>query len=65
VILWYLRLILLLSDVSRLRLLGLYIDLHMSDLDDNNFELRPNIIFFFLLLKQLNDASKTGETGET
>ena len=57
-ILWYLRLILLLSDVSRLMLLGLYMykDLYMSDLDDTNLEDRPNIIFLFLLLNQLNDA---------
>ena len=55
-ILWYLRLLLLLSDVSRLRLLGLYKDLYMSDLDDNNLQDRPNIIFLFLLLNQPNDA---------
>ena len=58
VILWYLRLLLLLSDVSRLMLLGLYMykDLYMSDLDDTNLEDRPNIIFLFLLLNQPNDA---------
>ena len=55
-ILWYLRLLLLLSDVSRLMLLGLYKDLYMSDLDDNNLEDRRNIIFLFLLLNQPNDA---------
>ena len=55
-ILWYLRLLLLFSDVSRLMLLGLYKDLYMSDLDDNNLEDRPNIIFLFLLLNQPNDA---------